>query len=71
MLFLEGLKSQNVLIMFLFSMKHLFTEKTALHVNDSLRFFTLYQRATAGNFVYVESNFWCLVIVSTKLMQCV
>ena len=68
MLFLDSLQWQNV--MFLFSMKHsyLLTANTPPDVHNSL-IFTWYERATVGNSLHVWSNFCCLIMTSTKLMQ--
>ena len=67
---MEGLQPQNVLIMFLFSMKHwdLLSVETNQVINNYLNF-TLYERTTVGNYLHVKSNFWCLIMASTKLMQ--
>ena len=31
--------------------------------------FTWYERTAVGNSLHVRSNFWCLIMTSTKLMQ--
>ena len=57
--FMESLQPQNVLVIFLFSMKHsyLLTLNTPPDVYNSL-IFTWYERATAGNSLHVRSNFF-------------
>ena len=67
--FLEGLHPQSIL-MFLFSMRHshLLTAKSTPDVNNSL-IFTCCERVTVGKSLHVRSNYWCLIMVSTKSMQ--
>ena len=67
--FLEGLHPQNAL-MFLFSMKHSYvlTAKTTPDVNNSL-IFTWCERATLGKSLHSRSNFRCLIMTSTNLIQ--
>ena len=48
--FFESLQPQNVLMMFLFSMKHL-----------QKLIFTLCERATIADSLHVWRNFWCLL----------
>ena len=60
--FFEGLQPQNVLIKFLFSMKHsyLLTAKLLMTLIILLHdFFTWCERATVGNSLHAGRNFWC------------
>ena len=68
--FLEGLQPQNLIIMFLFSMKHpyLLTVKTTQDVNSSLRLLHGMKELLRA-ILCVRSNYWCLIMVSTKMMQ--
>ena len=50
---------------------YLLTAKSIPDVNNSLTFFTWYERATLGNSLHARSKFWWLIIALTKLMQCV
>ena len=66
---LATVQQQNV-VMFLFSMRHsyLLTAKNTPDVNNSL-IFTWCERATVGKSLHIRSNFWCLIMASTKLIQ--
>ena len=75
LLFLEGLQLQNVLIMFLFSMKHsyLATAKTTQDVNNSLSFLHGIKEILLAILCMSEANFgvsiwpqlsWCSMYMS-------
>ena len=68
MSFLKELQPQNFLIMFLFSMKHLYLLTAKLFLTLINLIFTWCERATVGESLRVWRNIWCLIIASTKLM---
>ena len=67
----EDLQPQNVLTMFLFSKKHSYvlTVKITPVFNNFFLNFTWYERTTVSNSLHVRSNFWCLIMALTKLIQ--
>ena len=67
-LFFVGLQQQNVLIIFLFCMKHLYLLKVKItpDANSFLQF--LKAVPELGDSLHVRSNFWYLIMTSTKLI---
>ena len=57
------------LFLFLFSMKHSHLLTAKITQDIIFTDFTWYERATVSNSLHVRSNFRCLIMASTKLMQ--
>ena len=71
MLLLKIYSRRILLSCFLFFMNnsYVLTVKITPGFNNSDSLITWYERATVGNSLHVRSNFWCLIMASTKLMQ--
>ena len=68
--FLEGLQPQNLIITSLYAVKHpyLLTMKTTQAIISFLRFLHG-MKELLWAILCVRSNYWCLIMASTKMMQ--
>ena len=68
LVFLESLQPENVFVFIFHETFVLVNCEHSCKPYNSL-IFTWYERAAVGNSLHVRSNFWCLIMTSTKLMQ--